>query len=63
MIPKYMSLEEANQILEAGRCMNFLHNVCRERPPSTKAQMTLLELEKNKCKLNPILFLNLTLVG
>ncbi|XP_065208928.1 gamma-tubulin complex component 3 homolog [Planococcus citri] len=48
MIPKYMSMEEAHQILEAGRCMNFLHNVCRERPPSTNAQLALLELEKNK---------------
>lgn len=50
MIPKYMSLEEANQILETGRCMNFLHNNCHQRPAPTPAQVMLSELEKNKCK-------------
>lgn len=50
MIPKYMSLEEANQIMETGRCMNFLHNICHQRPAPTPAQVMLSELEKNKCE-------------
>lgn len=57
MIPKYMSFEEANQILETGRCMNFLHNICHQRPAPTPAQVMLSELEKNKCKRILIVFM------
>lgn len=52
MIPKYMLEEEANQILEAGRGMNFLHNICHQKPPLTPSQVSLLELDKNKCTLH-----------
>jgi len=51
MKPEYMPLAEANQILETGRGMHFLHNICQQRPPLTAAQASLLELQKQECKL------------
>lgn len=57
MIPQYMSKTEANQILETGRGMNFLHNICQQRPSLTASQERLLELEKQKCK-QALLFLS-----
>lgn len=62
MIPAYMMVEVANQILETGRCVNFLHNVCHQRPRLTSAQTALLNLEENKCKNTRVQFRSVILV-
>ncbi|CAH0386178.1 unnamed protein product [Bemisia tabaci] len=55
MIPDFISKEEAAYVLQAGRCIYFLNEICNEKTEVSKARRSFQQLENSGGDLLPMM--------